>query len=107
MAGTVLVSEGRAWAVSSWAFYWAVETLAEMVGSAPLAATLRSVEEHHLGCLDLADLPPEQRADVVAQIARLPQVAEETLAPSEARAGFVATVRELADLVASWQAEAS
>lgn len=104
MAGMVFVSDDSRWGVDSWAFSWAVETLAEHVTVAPLAARLREIEEHHLGSLALADFPPDQRADLVAQIRRLPQIADETLGQSDSRDSFIAKIQDLADLVAAAEA---
>ncbi|UZN03863.1 hypothetical protein [Cellulomonas sp. S1-8] len=104
MAGGVFVSEESYWGVNSWVFSWAVETLAERVASVPLAEQLREIEEHHLGSFALAQFPPEQRSELVAQIRLLPQVAEDTLDESEGRPHVIAWLQELADMVTAAEA---
>lgn len=98
------MSDDGSWAVDSWTFYWTVETLVARVGSPVLAERLREIDDHHLGSFALDDFPPDQRADLVAQILLLPQVADETLPASDGRETFIATVQELADMVAAEEA---
>ena len=101
MAGVVFVSDEHAWAVDSWTFGWAITTLAGMVVTPALADRLREVDEQHLGSIALADLRADERADLAAQVARLPHVAASTLPPSDGRDAVVASVTHLAELVAA------
>lgn len=96
MAGTVFLPGDRAWDVSSWDFYWAVETLAAHVRSEALAAHLNEISEYHLGILDVEKLPENQRQDLALTATRLPQMARAVMT-DDAR---IERIEELAALFA-------
>jgi hypothetical protein len=94
MAGTIQVSEGRGWSVSTGLFCWVVETLATEA-PADVAASLRESTAEHPGRLDLADFPPEQRDAIGSVLRALPAIARERLPHSASRAAVIATLEDL------------
>jgi len=94
MTGTIVVSEGRGWSVSSGLFCWVVDTLA---GEAPpeVAALLRESCAEHPGRLDLVEFPPDQRRALRAALRSLPALARERLPRSASRAAVIATIEDL------------
>ncbi|MBT0772223.1 hypothetical protein KIH74_24980 [Kineosporia sp. J2-2] len=94
MAGSVFLSAELSWDVSSWDFYWAVETLAGLVRGQDLANHLREISEYHLGILDVSQLSEDQRRDLARSAAGLPGLAREVMTDT----ARIARIEELAAL---------
>jgi hypothetical protein len=92
--GTIQVSAGRGWSVSSGLFGWVVDTVA---AEAPpeVAATVRDSCARHPGRLDLADFPPEQRTALRGVLRALPLLARERLPRTPARSAVIAMIDDL------------
>jgi hypothetical protein len=64
MAGTISLSPTVCWSAASWLFDWVLNTLAETVEDAELAADLTGLVGENIGWLGLDDLASEQNAVV-------------------------------------------
>jgi hypothetical protein len=92
--GTIQVSAGRGWCVSSGLFGWVVETVAEQAPP-EVAATVRDSCARHPGRLDLADFPPEQRTALRRVLRALPGLARERLPRTPSRSAVIAMIDDL------------
>ena len=64
MAGTVSVSAGVQWSVSSGLFYWVLNDIARHTRDAGLAGHLTEIDRENLGWFGLDDITPGQRCEV-------------------------------------------
>jgi hypothetical protein len=94
----IFTPDGRDWDASSWVFYWTIATLAAHVSDPALGAQLSQIEEHHLGALDVGDLPESQRRDLVTVIRELPAIASSKLPQTDGRPFVISQLEELAAL---------
>jgi hypothetical protein len=99
VSGSLLLPDGRSWTASSGVYYRVVDHLAGAVTDPAVAERFRLASEHGFRTIDLGDLPPAAR-DEVLELVRgplLPAVEARFPGPDgEAVRGFVAELRDLA-----------
>ena len=94
MSGTIQVSAGRGWSVSTGLFCWVVDTLAAETPP-ELATSLRESCAAHPWRLDLEDFPPEQRTALCSALRALPALARERLPRSASRAAAITAIDDM------------
>lgn len=99
MSGNLVLPDGQWWIVSSGVYHWVVEYFAGAVTDPAVAERFRQVGEHGFRTVDLGDLPPAARDEVLALVREplLPAAAARFPGPAgEAVRRAVAELRDLA-----------
>ncbi|WP_155856097.1 hypothetical protein [Cellulomonas sp. URHD0024] len=97
----MFVSDQARWSDKSSVFYWVVDRLAEQVTDDDVAKQLREISEFNVGMLMFDEFTPDQRRELVALIAALPQTALAQLPDTPAREPIATRLTELVQLVES------
>lgn len=99
MSGNLVLPDGRCWTASSGVYYWVVDHLAGAVTDPAVAEQFRLASEHGFRTIDLGDLPPAAREEVLALLRGplLPAVEARFPGPDgDSVRRFVAELRDLA-----------
>ena len=99
MSGNLVLPDGRWWTASSGVYHWVLGHLAGAVTDPAVAESFRLASEHGFRTIDLGDLPPAAREEVLALLRGplLPAVEARFPGPDgEAVRAFVAELRDLA-----------
>jgi hypothetical protein len=86
MSGMIALSADVRWSAAGWLFDWTVESLADMVASPEVAASLREIVNENLGWVGLDDFGKDAKTELLGLIRhQLLPVAERKLAAGDAR----------------------
>jgi hypothetical protein len=99
MSGTIVFQHDTDWSASSGLFNWVVEYLANRVDDEQTQGQLWEISDHDFRWLNLDNLTPQGRAQVLSILRNeILAQAEENLPETSIRGEAVNVIRELADL---------
>ena len=100
MAGAIKLASGELWTASSSPYHWVLEFLIASVQDKTAMDALAEIRDANLGMVDLQEFAPEVRDQMQGLISDrlLPDAEARLRTDLPDRAGYLAILRELADM---------